>query len=132
MAFVLLAINTDFRWAKKEYYIDLLFYHRIIKMSGGSRIESSRIWTRICWQTWFLFTIIRRTIKAKGRQTKYWHFLLVPNKEPFRSRIYFKEYENKPIGVSEYILSKQPQKNGLENYQPQKNFKGLLFQPKQE
>ncbi len=87
----------------KDYYIDLLFYHRILKCLVAVELKTVEFEPEFVGKLDFYLQLIDEQLKQDDDKPSI-GILLVPNKNHLEVE-YTLRNANKPIGVSEYILS---------------------------
>lgn len=90
---------------EKEYFIDLLFYHRIIKCLVAVELKVTEFEPEFVGKLDFYLQIIDEQLKQPDDKPSI-GILLVPNKDHLEVE-YALRTASKPIGVAEYTLSKQ-------------------------
>jgi predicted nuclease of restriction endonuclease-like (RecB) superfamily len=89
----------------KDYYIDLLFYHRILKCLVAVELKTVEFVPEFVGKLDFYLQLIDEQLKQVDDKPSI-GILLVPEKNHLEVE-YTLRNANKPIGVSEYILSNQ-------------------------
>ncbi|MFH6992936.1 YhcG family protein [Flavobacterium sp. FlaQc-48] len=108
----------------KDYYIDLLFYHRILKCLVAVELKVVEFEPEFIGKLDFYLQLIDDQLKQDDDKPSI-GILLVPEKDHLEVE-YALRSVNKPIGVSEYILSKKLPKE-LEGKLPTtEQFKNIL------
>lgn len=108
----------------KDYYIDLLFYHRILKCLVAVELKVVEFEPEFVGKLDFYLQLIDEQLKQDDDKPTI-GILLVPEKNHLEVE-YALRSANKPIGVSEYILSKKLPKE-LEGKLPtSEQFKNIL------
>lgn len=108
----------------KDYYIDLLFYHRILKCLVAVELKVVEFEPEFVGKLDFYLQLIDEQLKQNDDNPTI-GILLVPEKNHLEVEYALKSV-NKPIGVSEYILSKKLPKE-LEGKLPtSEQFKNIL------
>lgn len=108
----------------KDYYIDLLFYHRILKCLVAVELKVVEFEPEFVGKLDFYLQLIDEQLKQYDDNPTI-GILLVPEKNHLEVEYALKS-ANKPIGVSEYILSKKLPKE-LEGKLPtSEQFKNIL------
>lgn len=108
----------------KDYYIDLLFYHRILKCLVAVELKVVEFEPEFVGKLDFYLQLIDDQLKQEDDKPSI-GILLVPEKNHLEVE-YALRSVNKPIGVSEYILSKELPKE-LEGKLPtSEEFKNIL------
>ncbi len=93
---------------EKDYYIDLLFYHRILKCLVAVELKTTEFEPEFVGKLDFYLQLIDEQLKQDDDKPSI-GILLVPDKNHLEVE-YTLRNANKPIGVSEYVLSnKLPQ-----------------------
>ncbi|PDS27129.1 PDDEXK nuclease domain-containing protein [Flavobacterium branchiophilum] len=90
---------------EKDYFIDLLFYHRILKCLVAVELKVVEFEPEFIGKLDFYLQLIDEQLKQDDDKPSI-GILLVPQKNHLEVE-YALRSSNKPIGVSEYILSKQ-------------------------
>jgi predicted nuclease of restriction endonuclease-like (RecB) superfamily len=90
---------------EKDYYIDLLFYHRILKCLVIVEIKTVEFEPEFIGKLDFYLQLVDEQLKQDDDKPSI-GILLVPEKNHLEVE-YTLRNANNPIGVSEYILSKQ-------------------------
>jgi predicted nuclease of restriction endonuclease-like (RecB) superfamily len=90
---------------EKDYYIDLLFYHRILKCLVAVELKTVEFEPQFVGKLDFYLQLMDEQLKQEDDKPSI-GILLVPEKNHLEVE-YTLRNANKPIGVSEYILSKQ-------------------------
>lgn len=90
---------------EKDYFIDLLFYHRILKCLVAVELKVVEFEPEFIGKLDFYLQLIDEQLKQDDDKPSI-GILLVPQKNHLEVE-YALRSANKPIGVSEYILSKQ-------------------------
>lgn len=108
----------------KDYYIDLLFYHRILKCLVAVEIKVVEFEPEFVGKLDFYLQLIDDQLKQEDDKPTI-GILLVPEKDHLEVE-YALRTVNKPIGVSQYTLSKELPKE-LEGKLPtSEEFKSIL------
>ncbi len=89
----------------KDYFIDLLFYHRILKCLVAVELKVIEFEPEFVGKLDFYLQIIDEQLKQPDDKPSI-GILLVPNKEYLEVE-YALRIASKPIGVAKYTLSKQ-------------------------
>lgn len=89
----------------KDYYIDLLFYHRILKCLVAVELKVVEFEPEFVGKLDFYLQLMDEQLKQFDDQPSI-GILLVPDKNHLEVE-YTLRNANKPIGVAEYVLSKQ-------------------------
>lgn len=109
---------------EKDYYIDLLFYHRILKCLVAVELKVVEFEPEFVGKLDFYLQLIDEQLKQDDDKPSI-GILLVPEKKHLEVE-YALRSANKPIGVSEYVLSKKLPKE-LEGKLPtSEQFKNIL------
>ncbi len=87
----------------KDYYIDLLFYHRILKCLVAVELKTVEFEPEFVGKLDFYLQLIDEQLKQDDDKPSI-GILLVPDKNHLEVE-YALRNANKPIGVSEYVLS---------------------------
>ncbi len=90
---------------EKDYFLDLLFYHRILKCLVVIEIKTVEFEPEFVGKLDFYLQLVDEQLKQYDDQPSI-GILLVPEKNHLEVE-YTLRNANKPIGVSEYILSKK-------------------------
>jgi predicted nuclease of restriction endonuclease-like (RecB) superfamily len=90
---------------EKDYYIDLLFYHRILKCLVAVELKTTEFEPQFVGKLDFYLQLVDEQLKQDDDKPSI-GILLVPDKNHLEVE-YALRNANKPIGVSEYILSNQ-------------------------
>lgn len=100
-------IGNQYRIAlgEKEYFIDLLFYHRILKCMIAVEIKVIEFEPEFVGKLDFYLQLIDEQLKQPNDQPSI-GILLVPHKNQLEVE-YALRTAGKPIGVAQYTLSKQ-------------------------
>lgn len=110
---------------EKEYFIDLLFYHRIIKCLVAVELKVTEFEPEFIGKLDFYLQIIDEQLKQPDDKPSI-GILLVPHKDHLEVE-YALRTASKPIGVAEYTLSKQLP-NELKGKLPSaEDFKNILL-----
>lgn len=88
---------------EKDYYIDLLFYHRILKCLVAVELKTIEFEPQFVGKLDFYLQLIDEQLKQEDDKPSI-GILLVPEKDHLEVE-YTLRNAKKPIGVSEYILS---------------------------
>lgn len=89
---------------EKDYYIDLLFYHRILKCLIAVELKTTEFEPEFIGKLDFYLQLIDEQLKQPDDQPSI-GILLVPQKNRLEVE-YALRSASKPIGVAQYILSK--------------------------
>jgi predicted nuclease of restriction endonuclease-like (RecB) superfamily len=90
---------------KKDYYIDLLFYHRILKCLVAVELKVAEFEPEFVAKLDFYLQLVDEQLKQPDDQPSI-GILLVPHKDHLEVE-YALRTVGKPIGVAQYQLSKQ-------------------------
>jgi len=90
---------------KKEYFVDLLFYHRILKCLVAVELKVTEFEPEFVGKLDFYLELIDEQLKQPDDKPSI-GILLVPNKDHLEVE-YALRTASKPIGVAQYTLSKQ-------------------------
>jgi len=90
---------------EKDYYIDLLFYHRILKCLVAVELKVIEFEPEFVGKLDFYLQLIDEQLKQPDDKPSI-GILLVPHKDQLEVE-YALKIANKPIGVAQYTLSKQ-------------------------
>jgi predicted nuclease of restriction endonuclease-like (RecB) superfamily len=90
---------------EKDYYIDLLFYHRILKCLVAVELKTVEFEPQFVGKLDFYLQLMDEQLKQEDDKPSI-GILLAPEKNHLEVE-YTLRNANKPIGVSEYILSNQ-------------------------
>jgi len=90
---------------EKEYFIDLLFYHRILKCLVAVELKVTEFEPEFVGKLDFYLQLIDEQLKQDDDKPSI-GILLVPNKDRLEVE-YALRTASKPIGVAQYTLSKQ-------------------------
>lgn len=90
---------------EKEYFIDLLFYHRILKCLVAVELKVTEFEPEFVGKLDFYLQLIDEQLKQPSDKPSI-GILLVPHKDRLEVE-YALRTASKPIGVAQYILSKQ-------------------------
>ncbi|MCE5330655.1 MAG: PDDEXK nuclease domain-containing protein [Bacteroidales bacterium] len=90
---------------EKEYFIDLLFYHRILKCLVAVELKVTEFEPEFVGKLDYYLQLIDEQLKQPDDQPSI-GILLVPHKDQLEVE-YALRIANKPIGVAQYTLSKQ-------------------------
>jgi predicted nuclease of restriction endonuclease-like (RecB) superfamily len=111
---------------EKEYFIDLLFYHRIIKCLVAVELKVTEFEPEFVGKLDFYLQIIDEQLKQPDDKPSI-GILLVPHKDHLEVE-YALRTASKPIGVAHYTLSKQLP-NELKGKLPTaEDFKNIIIQ----
>lgn len=89
----------------KDYYIDLLFYHRILKCMVAVELKVTEFEPEFVGKLDFYLQLLDEQLKQSDDKPSI-GILLVPNKDTLEVE-YALRTASKPIGVSQYTLSKK-------------------------
>ena len=89
----------------KDYYVDLLFYHRILKCLVAVELKVVEFEPEFVGKLDFYLQLIDEQLKQEDDKPSI-GILLVPDKNHLEVE-YTLRSTNKPIGVAEYVLSKK-------------------------
>jgi predicted nuclease of restriction endonuclease-like (RecB) superfamily len=109
---------------EKDYYIDLLFYHRILKCLVAVELKTVEFEPEFVGKLDFYLQLIDEQLKQADDQPSI-GILLVPDKNNLEVE-YTLRNANKPIGVSEYVLSSQLPKELIGKLPTAEQFKNIL------
>lgn len=100
-------IGNQYRIAlgEKEYFIDLLFYHRILKCLVAVELKVTEFEPEFVGKLDFYLQLIDERLKQPDDQPSI-GILLVPHKDRLEVE-YALRIASKPIGVAQYTLSKR-------------------------
>lgn len=90
---------------EKEYFIDLLFYHRILKCLVAVELKVTEFEPEFVGKLDFYLQLIDEQLKQPDDQPSI-GILLVPHKDSLEVE-YALRTASKPIGVAQYTISKQ-------------------------
>ena len=107
----------------KDYYIDLLFYHRILKCLVAVELKVVEFEPEFVGKLDFYLQLMDEQLKQPDDQPSI-GILLVPDKNHLEVE-YALRNANKPIGVSEYRLSKQLPKELIGKLPTSEEFQSL-------
>ena len=108
---------------EKDYYIDLLFYHRILKCLVAVELKTVEFEPEFVGKLDFYLQLIDDQLKQEDDKPSI-GILLVPEKNHLEVEYALKSV-NKPIGVSEYVLSKQLPKEFIGKLPTSEQFKSI-------
>ena len=114
---------------KKEYFIDLLFYHRILKCLVAVELKVTEFEPEFVGKFDFYLQLIDEQLKQPDDQPSI-GILLVPHKDHLEVE-YALRTASKPIGVAQYKLSKKLPNELLGKLPSAKDFQQILT-PKKE
>lgn len=109
---------------EKDYYIDLLFYHRILKCLVAVELKTTEFEPQFVGKLDFYLQLIDEQLKQEDDKPSI-GILLVPDKNQLEVE-YTLRNANKPIGVSEYILSHELPKELIGKLPTAEQFKSIL------
>jgi predicted nuclease of restriction endonuclease-like (RecB) superfamily len=110
---------------EKDYYIDLLFYHRILKCLVAVELKVVEFEPEFVGKLDFYLQLMDEQLKQFDDQSSI-GILLVPEKDHLEVE-YTLRNANKPIGVAEYILSKQLPKELIGKLPTAEEFQRILI-----
>lgn len=110
---------------EKDYYIDLLFYHRILKCLVAVELKVVEFEPEFVGKLDFYLQLMDEQLKQVDDQPSI-GILLVPDKDHLEVE-YTLRNANKPIGVAEYILSKQLPKELIGKLPTSEEFQRILI-----
>ena len=110
---------------EKDYYIDLLFYHRILKCLVAVELKVVEFEPEFVGKLDFYLQLMDEQLKQFDDQPSI-GILLVPDKDHLEVE-YTLRNANKPIGVAEYILSKQLPKELIGKLPTSEEFQRILI-----
>lgn len=110
---------------EKDYYIDLLFYHRILKCLVAVELKVVEFEPEFVGKLDFYLQLMDEQLKQFDDQSSI-GILLVPEKDHLEVE-YTLRNANKPIGVAEYILSKQLPKELIGKLPTAEEFQRVLI-----
>jgi predicted nuclease of restriction endonuclease-like (RecB) superfamily len=109
----------------KDYYIDLLFYHRILKCLVAVELKVVEFEPEFVGKLDFYLQLMDEQLKQFDDQPSI-GILLVPEKNHLEVE-YTLRNANNPIGVAEYILSKQLPKELIGKLPTSEDFQHVLI-----
>lgn len=109
---------------EKDYYIDLLFYHRILKCLVALELKVTEFEPEFVGKLDFYLQLIDEQLKQPDDQPSI-GILLVPHKDQLEVE-YALRIANKPIGVAQYTLSKKLPKELQGKIPTAEQFKQML------
>ncbi len=109
----------------KDYYIDLLFYHRILKCLVAVELKVVEFEPEFVGKLDFYLELIDEQLKQPDDQPSI-GILLVPDKNYLEVE-YTLRNANKPIGVAEYVLSKQLPKEFIGKLPTAEEFQSIFI-----
>lgn len=110
---------------EKDYYIDLLFYHRILKCLVAVELKVVEFEPEFVGKLDFYLQLMDEQLKQIDDQPSI-GILLVPEKNHLEVE-YTLRNANNPIGVAEYILSKQLPKELIGKLPTSEEFQRVLI-----
>ena len=110
---------------EKDYYIDLLFYHRILKCLVAVELKVVEFEPEFVGKLDFYLQLMDEQLKQLDDQPSI-GILLVPDKNHLEVE-YTLRNANKPIGVAEYYLSKQLPKELIGKLPTSEQFQSVLI-----
>lgn len=110
---------------EKDYYVDLLFYHRILKCLVAVELKVVEFEPEFVGKLDFYLQLMDEQLKQVDDQPSI-GILLVPDKDHLEVE-YTLRNANKPIGVAEYILSKQLPKELIGKLPTSEEFQRILI-----
>jgi predicted nuclease of restriction endonuclease-like (RecB) superfamily len=110
---------------EKDYYIDLLFYHRILKCLVAVELKVVEFEPEFVGKLDFYLQLMDEQLKQADDKPSI-GILLVPDKNHLEVE-YTLRNSNKPIGVAEYILSKQLPKELIGKLPTAEEFQSILI-----
>ncbi len=114
----------------KDYYIDLLFYHRILKCLVAVELKVVEFEPEFVGKLDFYLQLMDEQLKQLDDQPSI-GILLVPDKNHLEVE-YTLRNANKPIGVAEYYFSKQLPKELIGKLPTSEQFQSILISSKEE
>lgn len=115
---------------EKDYYIDLLFYHRILKCMVAVELKVTEFEPEFVGKLDFYLQLIDEQLKQPDDQPSI-GILLVPHKDKLDVE-YALRTASKPIGVAQYTLSKKLPNNLQGKLPTAKDFQQILTDKKEE
>lgn len=115
---------------KKDYFIDLLFYHRILKCLVAVELKVTEFEPEFVGKLDFYLQMIDEQLKQPDDQPTI-GILLVPTKDHLEVE-YALRTSSKPIGVAQYKLSKKLPNKLLGKLPSTKDFQRLLINKKKD
>lgn len=109
---------------EKEYFIDLLFYHRILKCMVAVELKVTEFEPEFVGKLDFYLQLIDEQLKQPDDRPSI-GILLVPSKDHLEVE-YALRIASKPIGVAKYTLSKQLPSELLGKLPSVEDFKQIL------
>ncbi len=113
---------------EKDYYIDLLFYHRILKCLVAVELKVAEFEPEFVAKLDFYLQLVDEQLKQADDQPSI-GILLVPHKDHLEVE-YALRTVSKPIGVAQYQLSKQLPKELQGKLPTVEDFKHITFKTK--
>ena len=110
---------------EKDYYIDLLFYHRILKCLVAVELKVVEFEPEFVGKLDFYLQLMDEQLKQFDDKPSI-GILLVPDKNHLEVE-YTLRNANKPIGVAEYILSKELPKELIGKLPTVEEFQSVLI-----
>jgi len=110
---------------EKDYYIDLLFYHRILKCLVAVELKVVEFEPEFVGKLDFYLQLMDEQLKQLDDQPSI-GILLVPEKNHLEVE-YTLRNANNPIGVAEYILSKKLPKELIGKLPTAEEFQRVLI-----
>ena len=110
---------------EKDYYIDLLFYHRILKCLVAVELKVVEFEPEFVGKLDFYLQLMDEQLKQVDDQPSI-GILLVPDKDHLEVE-YTLRNANNPIGVAEYVLSKQLPKELIGKLPTAEEFQRVLI-----
>ena len=110
---------------EKDYYIDLLFYHRILKCLVAVELKVVEFEPEFVGKLDFYLQLMDEQLKQLDDQPSI-GILLVPDKNHLEVE-YTLRNANNPIGVAEYYLSKQLPKELIGRLPTSEQFQSVLI-----
>lgn len=115
---------------EKEYFIDLLFYHRIVKCLVAVELKVTEFEPEYVGKLDFYLQLIDEQLKQPDDQPSI-GIILVPYKDRLEVE-YALRIASKPIGVSQYTLSKQLPNEFLGKLPSAEDFQQILTSDNEE
>ena len=128
--FCFIANQYRLELGEKEYFIDLLFYHRILKCLVAVELKVTEFEPEFVGKLDFYFKLIDEQLKQPDDKPSI-GILLVPHKNKLEVE-YALRTASKPIGVAHYTLSKQLPKELLGKLPSAEDFKQILDNDNEE
>lgn len=125
-------IGNQYRIAlcEKDYYIDLLFYHRILKCMVAVELKVMEFEPEFVSKLDFYLQLVDEQLKQPDDKPSI-GILLVPHKDKLEVE-YALRTVSKPIGVAEYTLSKKLPDNLHGKLPTAKEFQQILLETQEE